>query len=69
MFSVFYSPIQYTQDPYLHDEKIAVGLLVQLVLEVAPQASAEEVLVISEEVALPITLANIRAERSTPRAT
>jgi glycerol dehydrogenase len=44
---------------YFHGEKVAFGLLVQLVLEGAPSATVEEVLGFSSEVALPITLADI----------
>src|SRR5271165_1359397 len=44
---------------YLHGEKVAFGLLVQLVLEGAPRATVEEVLGFSSEVRLPITLADI----------
>jgi glycerol dehydrogenase len=42
-----------------HGEKVAFGLLVQLVLEGAPVATANEVLGFSAEVGLPITLADI----------
>ncbi len=45
--------------PYFHGEKVAFGLLVQLVLEGAPRASVEEVLAFSTEVGLPTTLADI----------
>lgn len=45
--------------PYFHGEKVAFGLLVQLVLEGAPRATLEEVLTFSSEVELPITLADI----------
>jgi glycerol dehydrogenase len=44
---------------YYHGEKVAFGLLVQLVLEGAPRATVEEVLRFSSEVNLPITLAGI----------
>jgi glycerol dehydrogenase len=44
---------------YYHGEKVAFGLLVQLVLEGAPRATVEEVLGFSTEVNLPITLAGI----------
>src|SRR5271166_116077 len=44
---------------YLHGEKVAFGLLVQLVLEGAPRATVEQVLSFSTEVGLPITLAQI----------
>jgi glycerol dehydrogenase len=44
---------------YYHGEKVAFGLLVQLVLEGAPTATFESVLAFSSEVGLPITLADI----------
>ncbi len=44
---------------YFHGEKVAFGLLVQLVLEGAPRATVAEVLGFSSEVNLPITLAAI----------
>jgi glycerol dehydrogenase len=44
---------------YLHGEKVAFGLLVQLVLEGAPRATFEQVLGFSTEVGLPITLAQV----------
>jgi glycerol dehydrogenase len=44
---------------YFHGEKVAFGLLVQLVLEGAPRATVAEVLGFSSEVGLPITLAGI----------
>jgi glycerol dehydrogenase len=44
---------------FFHGEKVAFGLLVQLVLEGAPRATVEEVLGFSSEVGLPITLAGI----------
>src|SRR5262249_30521433 len=45
---------------YYHGEKVAFGLLVQLVLEGAPRTTVEQVLGFSSEVNLPITLAPIR---------
>ena len=45
--------------PYLHGEKVAFGLLVQLVMEGSPRATVEQVLNFSTEVGLPITLAEI----------
>jgi glycerol dehydrogenase len=45
--------------PYFHGEKVAFGLLVQLVLEGTPQATVDEVLGFSSQVALPITLADV----------
>jgi glycerol dehydrogenase len=44
---------------FFHGEKVAYGLLVQLVLEGQPRAVLEEVLRFSTEVGLPITLAEI----------
>jgi glycerol dehydrogenase len=44
---------------FLHGEKVAFGLLVQLVLEGSPRATVEQVLGFSTEVGLPITLAEI----------
>jgi glycerol dehydrogenase len=44
---------------YYHGEKVAYGLLVQLVLEGQPSAVCEEVLRFSSTVGLPITLAEI----------
>ena len=44
---------------YFHGEKVAFGLLVQLVLEGASQATFDEVLGFSSQVGLPITLADI----------
>jgi glycerol dehydrogenase len=44
---------------YFHGEKVAFGLLVQLVLEGAPRATVAEVLGFSSAVGLPITLAHI----------
>jgi len=44
---------------YLHGEKVAFGLLVQLVLEGTPRATVEQVLGFSTAVGLPITLAEV----------
>jgi len=44
---------------YLHGEKVAFGLLVQLVLEGATSMTVEQVMGFSTEVGLPITLAQI----------
>jgi glycerol dehydrogenase len=44
---------------YFHGEKVAFGLLVQLVLEGAPRSIFDEVLGFSSQVGLPITLADI----------
>jgi glycerol dehydrogenase len=51
--------------PYFHGEKVAFGLLVQLVLEGAPRATVAEVLGFSAEVGLPITLAGIGLDQLT----
>ena len=45
--------------PYFHGEKVAFGLLVQLVMEGSPRASVEQVVDFSTEVGLPLTLAEI----------
>lgn len=45
--------------PFLHGEKVAYGLLVQLVLEGKPRRVVEEVLGFATQVGLPITLADI----------
>ncbi len=45
--------------PYFHGEKVAFGLLVQLVLEGTAQSTVDEVLGFSCQVGLPITLADI----------
>jgi glycerol dehydrogenase len=44
---------------YFHGEKVAYGLLVQLVLEAQPRSVVEQVLRFATEVGLPITLADI----------
>jgi glycerol dehydrogenase len=44
---------------FFHGEKVAYGLLVQLVLEGQPRAVVEQVLGFATEVGLPITLADI----------
>jgi glycerol dehydrogenase len=44
---------------YLHGEKVAFGLLVQLVLEGVPRSTIEQVLSFSTEIGLPVTLAEI----------
>ncbi len=44
---------------YYHGEKVAFGLLVQLVLEGVPSATLDKVLAFSSEVGLPITLAEV----------
>jgi glycerol dehydrogenase len=45
--------------PFFHGEKVAYGLLVQLVLEGQPRSVLEQVLRFATEVGLPITLAEI----------
>ena len=45
--------------PYLHGEKVAFGVLVQLVLEGQPHSIIDEVLAFSTSVGLPVTLAEI----------
>lgn len=44
---------------YLHGEKVAFGVLVQLVLEGKPQALVDEVLAFCTSVGLPVTLAEL----------
>jgi glycerol dehydrogenase len=44
---------------YFHGEKVAYGLLVQLVLEGQPRSVLEQVLHFATEVGLPVTLAEI----------
>jgi glycerol dehydrogenase len=44
---------------YFHGEKVAYGLLVQLVLEGQPRAVLDEVLRFASEVGLPVTLAEV----------
>lgn len=45
--------------PYYHGEKVAYGLLVQLVLEGQPRTVIDPVLAFATEVGLPVTLADI----------
>jgi glycerol dehydrogenase len=52
--------------PYLHGEKVAFGVLVQLVLEGQPHSVMGEVLRFSTSVGLPVTLTEIGLERMTP---
>jgi glycerol dehydrogenase len=47
---------------FFHGEKVAYGLLVQLVLEGQPRSAVEPVLAFASEVGLPITLAEIGLE-------
>ncbi len=51
---------------YLHGEKVAFGVLVQLVLEGQPHPIIEEVLRFSTSVGLPITLADIGLAQMAP---
>jgi glycerol dehydrogenase len=51
--------------PYLHGEKVAFGVLVQLMLERQPRSVLEEVLRFSTSVGLPVTLAEIGLGRIT----
>jgi glycerol dehydrogenase len=52
--------------PYFHGEKVAFGVLVQLVLEGKPRDVVEEVLRFSTEVGLPTTLTHIGLEEPSP---
>ncbi|MEX2303534.1 MAG: glycerol dehydrogenase [Bryobacterales bacterium] len=52
--------------PYFHGEKVAFGVLVQLVLEGKPRDAVEEVLRFSTEVGLPTTLTHIGLEEPSP---
>ncbi len=52
--------------PYLHGEKVAFGVLVQLILERQPQSVIEEVLDFSTSIGLPVTLAEIGLSEMTP---
>jgi len=51
---------------YLHGEKVAFGVLVQLVLEGKPRGLIEEVLRFANEVGLPITLAGVGLANISP---
>jgi len=51
---------------WLHGEKVAFGVLVQLMLERQPRSVVEEVLRFSTSVGLPITLADIGLGQLTP---
>jgi glycerol dehydrogenase len=51
---------------YLHGEKVAFGVLVQLVLEGQPHSVMEEVLRFSTSIGLPVTLAEIGLEGMRP---
>jgi glycerol dehydrogenase len=52
--------------PYLHGEKVAFGVLVELILEGQPRSVMEEVLRFSTSVGLPVTLAEIGLGQMTP---
>jgi glycerol dehydrogenase len=51
---------------YLHGEKVAFGVLVQLVLEGQPHSTIEEVLRFSTSIGLPVRLAEIGLDPLTP---
>ncbi len=51
---------------YLHGEKVAFGVLVQLILEGQPHSIMEQVLRFATSVGLPITLTEIGLDRMTP---
>jgi glycerol dehydrogenase len=51
---------------FFHGEKVAFGVLVQLVMENAPPALMQEVLAFATSVALPITLREIGLREMTP---
>jgi glycerol dehydrogenase len=52
--------------PYLHGEKVAFGVLVELILEGQPHSVMEEVLRFSTSIGLPVTLAEIGLGQMTP---
>ena len=52
--------------PYLHGEKVAFGVLVQLVLEGQTHSTMEEVLGFSTSIGLPVTLAEIGLDQIRP---
>lgn len=52
--------------PYMHGEKVAFGLLVQLILEGQPRPVFEQVLGFATEVGLPITLAEVGLAKAPP---
>lgn len=52
--------------PYYHGEKVAYGLLTQLVLEGKPRSVIDPVLTFSSAVGLPITLAEIGLKEMSP---
>ena len=52
--------------PFFHGEKVAFGVLVQLVLEGKPRSLLDDVLAFSTEVGLPITLAGIGLGQAGP---
>jgi glycerol dehydrogenase len=49
--------------PYLHGEKVAFGVLTQLVLEGAPNAEFDEAQTFCRRVGLPVTLAELGLDR------
>lgn len=51
---------------YYHGEKVAFGTLAQLVLENSPMEEIEEVLAFCQSVGLPVCLADIGIENTTP---
>jgi glycerol dehydrogenase len=52
--------------PYMHGEKVAFGVLAQLMLESRPEAVVNEVLAFSSSVGLPLTFADIGINNPTP---
>jgi glycerol dehydrogenase len=50
--------------PYMHGEKVAFGVIVQLMLESQPEAVVNEVLAFSTSVGLPVTFAGIGLEEA-----
>lgn len=51
---------------YMHGEKVAFGLLTQLILESQPQATVNEVIAFSKSVGLPTTFAEIGIPNPSP---
>ena len=52
--------------PYMHGEKVAFGVIVQLMLESQPESIVDEVLAFSTSVGLPVTFAGIGLEEPGP---
>jgi glycerol dehydrogenase len=52
--------------PYMHGEKVAFGVLAQLMLESQPRTVVEEVLAFSASVGLPLTFADIGIDNPAP---